>query len=222
MNKINLSTLVLLSSLLCTILTACGNMKEFSVPPLTDPPVLAGAAFKDMADQVPTYGISMREGRQVQFEVNIEAEDSPKVRAGERAVAYPIPKKIPIPCRVSRVMRSVSSETGQSIAWLDPIQVSSTVPRGEFIYAAIHTGLHPHALSVPREAILVNNGQTMVIRRQMGTDGKASYVPQPVEVGIVSDIDVEIKSGINSNDQVVIQSGLGFLNPNFKANAEGD
>ncbi len=202
------------------LLMSCSKTKKFQVPELLDPPVLQKVIFKDLAEQIPAYGISIRNEGRLQSEVNVEAEDSPKLMVGEPAIVRPVPSQLSIRSQVSRVMKSVSAETGQSLAWLDPIEVSSCVPTGEFIYASIVTGIRHHVLTVPRRAILLKEGKTMVIREQREADGKKSYTAQPVVVGLTTEREAEIKSGLKADDQIVVQGGIGFLYPNFKANAE--
>jgi multidrug efflux pump subunit AcrA (membrane-fusion protein) len=203
-------------------IAGCTHHSEVHVAELSDQPLVQNVAYKDLSDEIPANGISILEDGRFQFEVNIEADDSAKLHVGEQAVAYAIPNKQPIACRVSRVLASVSSETGQSIAWLTPITVSSSVSAGEFIYARIVTGTRRHVLTVSRKALFVSDGKSMVVRETRDSEGKVSYVPNPITVGLISSDDVEITSGLHGGDKVVVEGGIGFLYPDFKANAEED
>src|SRR5581483_2378479 len=140
----------------------CSRTKSVDVGEISDPPESEEAAYRDLPDYAPGYGIVLS-GAGNEIEVSIEAEDSPKVRAGQTAVAYDLPASTPVRCRVSRVLRSVSAETGESLAWLEPAE-SSSLRTGEFVYAMITTDIRKHVLSIPEKAVLIRDGHLFVVR----------------------------------------------------------
>ena len=195
-------------------LAACGKRAEFAAPALEDAPVLADAALTDIPVRVPAYGLALKDGR---FEVNIEAGDAKLVRAGQAATAFP-PGQSPIPCRVTRVLPVASVETGQALAWLTPAQDGRAAPN-EFVSASIVVAVKRRALAVPKSAVLVRDGRTLVVRANAGEGDKIAYVPVPVDTGDESDSAIEIRSGLKAGDRVVTAGAIGALYPDFKAGA---
>ncbi len=197
-------------------LAACGKRAEFSAPPLEDAPALAAAVTADLPVRVPAYGIALKDGR---LEVNIEACDARLVRPGQAATAF-APGQAPIPCAVSRVLPGASAETGQALAWLTPARGGRAAPN-EFVSASIVVAVKRRALAVPKSAVLVRDGRTLVVRADAGEGGRTAYVPVPVETGDESDDAIEIRSGLKAGDRVVTAGAIGPLYPDFKA-AAGD
>ena len=197
-------------------LAACGKRAEFEAPALDDVPVLAAAALIDLPVRVPAYGLGLKDGR---FEVNVEAGDARRVRAGQAATAL-APGLAPIACLVTRVLAVASAETGQAIAWLTPAEKGRAAPN-EFVSASIVVAVKRRALAVPKSAVLVRDGRTLVVRADAGAGGKTAYAPVPVETGDESDAAVEIRSGLKAGDRVVTAGAIGALYPDFKA-AAGD
>jgi len=128
---------------------------------MTDPPVMITVSPKNLPETVPAYGI-VNGGA---LEVNIEAEDAPRVQPGQRAVAKVGSEASPVECQVLNVLRGVNTATGQAIAWLKPLS-SAPLPAREFVSADITVGIHYHALAVPHEAVLIRDGKTFVIQEQ--------------------------------------------------------
>ncbi len=197
----------------------CSETKIWQAPEFTDEPQTVKASLKQIASRVPAYGISVDHGGGIEFVVNIEAEDAPKVRPGEMASAFILPDRTPIACRVSRALPNVSAETGQALASLRPLQANS-IPLNEFIYAAITTSIKKNALTVPKEAVYVRDGRTWVIRKSKTRDGHVEFASVEVNVGESFDSDVEVQSGLEPNDEIVVQGGVGFLYPEFKVSME--
>ncbi len=200
---------------LAAALCACSR-KPLEVPALKDAPVVEAARIGEVRLTAPGYGIALARGGGVQFEVNLEAEDAPLVREGDPCVAYSPPSTATVSCVVSRVARGVSEETGQALAWLAP-KGAERWPAGEFIFAMITTRTERHALVVPPSAVLTKDGKTWVVVKRAAKDGSASYEPAQVVAGAAADGEVEIEKGLSPGDQVVVQGGIGFLYPEFKA-----
>ncbi len=195
-------------------LSACSGKHAVVVPDIDDSPRVAAAQVKDIPELVPAYGLA--EGRSLV--VNIEAEDTPHVHAGEAADAYMVPSTAAVACRVIRVLGHVSAETNQSLAWLKPVG-GDGFPPNSFVSANIEVARR-RALVVPRPAVMIRNGRTVVLQVLRGAGGKVSYQPVPVSMGAESGGDVEIGSGLKAGDEVVVGEGIGLLFPEFKAAAD--
>jgi len=219
MNRAMRATPVLAAALLC--LAGCSRKRMAALPALKDQPVAVQTRLQDLKEYVPGYGISTEETGRLEFAMNIEAADTPQVSRGESATAYVAPSTAPIHCRVARILRAVSAETGQSIAWLRPVG-EVDVPVGNFVDARIITRVRHNILAVPPAAVLFKSGQAWVIRAEppQNPSGQTNYVPTAVTLGEVTNEAVEIKSGLKPGDQVVVQGGIGYLYPDFKAEAD--
>lgn len=183
---------------------------------LSDEPQTAVVSRRDLPQSAPAYGIAIRGTAGEVFEATVEAADAGKIRDGQEAVAYALPSTAPVSCRVERVMRDASAETGQAIVWLKPV-AGDPVPANDFVYVRIAVGVRRGVPTVPRGAIMVRGGRTMVVRRTKTADGKSAFEPVPVEIGLVSGGSAEIRSGAALGDQVVATGGIGLLDPDFKA-----
>ncbi|NNN05836.1 MAG: hypothetical protein HKL90_08030 [Elusimicrobia bacterium] len=197
---------------LCATLAACGKSGAFVAPPLADTPTIATAALTDIPVRAPAYGIALKDGR---LAVNIEAGDAKSVHVGENATAFASGQP-PISCRVTRVLSGASTETGQALAWLAPTDGIHAAPN-EFVTASIVVAVKRRALTVPKSAVLVRDGRTLVVRADAAADGKTAYVPAPVATGGESDASIEIVSGLKAGDRVLTIGAIGALYPDFKA-----
>ena len=206
----------------------CTRKKPFTVPDFEDPPVFATTIQGDLPIYSPGFGIVKSEGASPELQVAIERADGPLIHEGQPAKVYVPPSTSPLSGKVTRIIHSVNSETGQSIAWLRVSSGSTRFKVGDFVQVQIRAQLKPNALSVPREAVLIREGKNYVIRALRKGESpeikeetpKIAFKSQEVEVGETSDQRVEIKSGLQAGDPVMIRGGLGFLFPEFKADSE--
>ncbi|MHB2025832.1 MAG: efflux RND transporter periplasmic adaptor subunit [Elusimicrobiota bacterium] len=201
------------------VLTApgCSRNGHLHLSALSDSPVVVAARLRNLKEYAPGYGIAMRKNGAMEFVVNIEAGDSDLVSSGQQALAYVLPSTAPVHCRVAVILRRVSSETGQSIAWLKPL-APTRARAGHFIDAKILTRVRHGVLCVPSDAVLIKDGQTWVIRASSsGAAEETVYAPDAVRIGAVSDGFIEIESGLNPGDAIVAKGGIGYLYPDFKA-----
>jgi multidrug efflux pump subunit AcrA (membrane-fusion protein) len=215
MSKKNILILFIIASCM-----GCHSKTSSSIPDINDDPVVVPLSRVDLPEEIPSYGIVLGGGKNALFEVNVEAEDSSLIKIGQKATASVVPSNKPIPCVVSNVVREVSTETGQAIAWLKA-EIPTSVERGEFIYASISVAVKHGVLAVPKSAVLTREGHTWVIRQEKNADQKIKYNPVQVEVGATSENLIEITSGLKEQDQVVSEGNIGFLYPDFKA-SQGD
>lgn len=199
---------------LLTLCAACGRSPAPALPEINDPPKLARVVRADLFERAPAYGVAVGRGTALRLEVSVEAEDSGRVIPGQTAEAYVIPSSAAVACRVERVLRSASAETGQAIAWLKPVGPAPDLAPNDFVYARITTRVRRRALTAPAAAIMVAGGKTIAVR----AEGEAKK-PSPVAV-VVGGTDgdrVEIVSGLSEGDEVVVEGGLGSAFPDFKA-----
>lgn len=204
--------LALLASLL--LLSGC-KRASVAIPDVEDQPVLGTARVEALTELVPASGV-VEDGHIV---VNVEAADSSKVREGERAWVSLLPSTAPVAYRVTRVLRGVSAETGQSLAWLAPMR-GRDLPPNSFVSASIETSRISNALVVPRTAIMIRDGKTVVLRQVTDAQGKTSFEPAAVAMGLEAGDKAQILSGLSAGDTVVVSGGIGLLFPEFKAAAD--
>lgn len=202
--------------LLAAALCACSKGGGFEAPALEDAPELAAAGPADLQTLVPAYGVVQRNG---EIEVNVEAADAKLVRPGQTATAYRAPARTPIPCRVARVLRAASAETGQAIAWLVPAG-AARAPVNDFVEADVLIAVRRVPLAVPRSALLVKDGKTVVVLALAAGKDKPAYAPAEVRIGAETAEFVEIVSGLKAGDRVVTRGGIGYAYPDFKAAAD--
>ena len=201
------------------LLGACSK-KPYDAPEIEDPPLAQTARRGSIERTAPAYGIAVGRSGAVQLEVNVEAQDAPSLRAGQPCVAYVPPSTAAASCAVARLLPAASEETGQAIAWLSPRGGVSIEP-GEFVFAVVTTGSEREGLAVPGAAVLTKAGKTWVVKRAPGKDGHPAFEPVEVRVGATANGRTQVLSGLQAGEQVLVQGGLGYLYPEFKA-AAGD
>lgn len=206
-----MSARILLAACVAAALAGCGT-KDAAVPNVEDHPAIGAAALKDIPERIPAYGIV--EGERIV--VSIEASDSPRVHEGQPAWVYALPSTAAVACRVTRTFRGVSAETNQALAWLEPIS-GRMLPANSFVSAAIEVARHRRAITIPRAAVMIQGGRTVVLRVQQSADHKTSYEPAPVTMGVEDGNDVEVLSGLKPGEEIVTSGGIGLLFPDFKA-----
>ncbi len=217
MNRVGSSVLFL--SLAASAGCSGSGENTGKAPALSDPPVLAEVKYAKMDETVPAYGVAdVDEAGNLEISVNVGKIDAPRVKIGQRAVAWQLPGGRPVPCVVHQILRNVNKATGQSIVRLKPETINGFVA-WSFIYAEI-TIKSRLVLSVPSGAVLILNGSSVVVRAT-GKAGDQKYEAVPVVVSEYSWDEAAIKSGLKAGDQVAIRGALGFLYPGF-ANAGGD
>jgi len=212
-------------ALFCVI--SCSKAPSHTIPELPNSLLTQEAKLRDFAIEIPSYGISAGDSPNQQFEVNIEAEDTNQVQVGQSAMVFQIPQRQGIPCRVSKVLRNVSTETGQSLAWLIPLTRANNIRPAQFVYATITTSIRKRALLVPKKAVLIRQGKTWVIRESPPEKKGANpdeesrkFTAVTVQLGESTESEVEITEGLKPGDSVVVQDAIGFLYPDFKLSEE--
>ena len=199
-------------ALLALAAAACSRRAPAAVPDLSDPPTTAAVVRRDLPELVPAYGVASG----AELEVTVEAADARKVRPGQQAEAFVLPSTSAVHCRVERLMRDASVETGQAIVWLRPAK-DGGVPSGDFVFARISVGTRRGVPVAPRSAVMIRGGRTMAVRVRAVAPGTDAYEPVPVTLGDEAGGEVEIRSGLAVGDRVVASGGIGVLDPGFKA-----
>jgi multidrug efflux pump subunit AcrA (membrane-fusion protein) len=204
---------------LCVFAFAGCKSKHMDIPELAEEAELEQVKRQDFTETAPGYGI-YSEGM---FQVNIEAEDAPMVQAGQSALVQSIPSRKSIPCRVTKILRSVTAETRQGVAWLHPLDVEQAKEQlrdGDFIFASITTRVKHGALAISRRGVFIKESKTWAIEQEKGDGGKVEFKAVEIEVGTSSDDLVEIIKGLSEGQSVAVGGGIGFLYPEFKAASE--
>lgn len=196
-------------------LSGC-TRKTFEVPEFAEEPEVVEIKKQDFVETAPAYGIYSAGS----FQVNVEAEDAPKVQVGTLAVVQPIPGKTKVRARVSRILRSVTAETRQGIAWLqplDPAEARRGIREGDFVFAVLTLRVKHEALSIPRNGLFIKDSKTWAIVKGTDEKGKVEYRPTEVEVGTSSMERIEVLKGLADGQSVATSGAIGFLYPEFKA-----
>jgi hypothetical protein len=217
MNETNYRWVPILAVSLAGFVSGCHKASDFSVSSVTDSPVIHSIRLGDLAQFTEGYGISIGSGPSQEFEVNIEAKRSHEVKVGQMAEVRSIAASEAIRCQVTRVLRNVSQETNQALAWLKPLR-ETDIPAGEFIFTQIKSDLKKRVLVVPKTAVLVRDSGTWVIK----ADPSKKYVAVPIQLGIESGDHVEVTAGVKEADLIVQQGGIGFLSPSFSQKGSSD
>ncbi len=190
---------------------ACSKKSAFKTGALSNGISIQPIAIAEMRTKIPAYGIVINKNGGKELEVNIEAGDTKSLRIGQEAKAFIGSEKKPLDARVDHILRAVSSETGQSLAWLVPLK-KSRISSGQFVRAWIYTSPRKKVLAAPKSSILIRDGSRFIVVK-VGSD----YRVQKVTTGISSDKKIEISSGLKPGDQILTEGGIFFLYHNFKS-----
>lgn len=193
--------------------------KAFQVSEFEEEPEVVQIKKHDFVETAPAYGVVSGGA----FQVNIEAEDAPKVQAGQTAVVQAIPGTTSVRARVSRILRNVTAETRQGIAWLEPLdsQMSRKIFReGDFVFAILTIRIKHDALAIPRNGLFIKDSKTWAIVQRTNEKGKVEFKPVEIEVGTSSMEEVEVLKGLDEGQKVASGGAIGFLYPDFKAASE--
>lgn len=197
-------------------LSSC-KKTQFDVADLPEEPVIEVVKKRDFVSTIPAYGVYSAG----LFQVNIESEDGPFVKVGQKASVQLLPGKARVPCVVSRFLRGVTAETKQGLAWLKPTESRVVGLRdGDFIFASITTEVKHDALAIPRGAVFVRDGKNWAITKSADEAGKTVFKPVEVKTGATSNDEVEITDGLNEKQSIAVSGAIGFLFPEFKAGAD--
>ena len=192
-------------------LGACSKKQSFKIGSFPGEISIAQAKIKNMKTKIPAYGIVIEKNGRKELEVNIEAGDTQSLRVGQKAKAFIGSASKPVSAKVSHILRAVSSETGQSLAWLRPLGKFPVTP-GQFVTAWIYTSKEKKAVAIPKSAVLLRRGRKFVVIKSQD-----QYRVQEIQTGISSGKEIEVTAGVRAGDPILTQGGIFFLYPDFKA-----
>ncbi len=198
--------------LLNLLIVACHSKEEFKMGTLSDPIQTGKVGKGNIPRTTVGYGIATRIDASEIFEVNVESRESAWLKPGQPALVFLTPSAQSFRCRVVQVVKNASEETGQAIAWLRP-ETRTQLPLGEFILAKITTDFRKDIILVPKRSVLIRDGEAWVLRRSESK--KEEFVPNQVKLGLEDDEHVEVISGLNGGETIVIQGGIGLLSSSF-------
>ena len=142
----------------------------------------------------------------LEAEVHVPEQDYAKVRAGQEAIlkidAFPEKSFVGKVERKSPVIDSRSGTAEATIAVENP---EGVLRPGMFVRVQIVIAVHPDALILPREAILMQGDRKTVYTVQEGIAREVT-----VETGFQEGDRVEILDGLAREDRVVVRGHLGL------------
>lgn len=150
----------------------------------------------------------------------LSAEQIPQIKPGQ-TVSLVLPDGSAAQAKIRQLSPSLDAKTRMATAYAD-IQPGSSAHAGMYVSGTIAMQTRP-ALVVPAVSVVIRDGRTYVFKindapksssenanKQSG-DTILKVVQQPVTTGRNHSSEVEITSGLNANERVVMQ-GAGFLN----------
>jgi multidrug efflux pump subunit AcrA (membrane-fusion protein) len=138
--------------------------------------------------------------------VNVPQADAPFVKVGQTAMITQTDNGEPVEGKVTVVSPSTDPNTTTVQVWVEIVNTGERVKPGTTVHAAIVTEEHKAASVVPAAAILPGEeGGTAVLT--VTADSVAHT--RAVKVGIRDGNQVEVLSGVNPGDEVVVVGGLG-------------
>jgi RND family efflux transporter MFP subunit len=131
-----------------------------------------------------------------------------RIAAGNRAtVLLHGGAQAPLPARVLRAARGVSPASGVGEVRLSLDRPDAALLLGSAVEVRISVAVRPAAVVVPRSAVRHRGDGTAEV--VVVSSGKAH--PRPVATGIIDGDRVEIASGLEGNEQVVVEDPAGLI-----------
>ena len=142
----------------------------------------------------------------LEAEVHVPEQDYAKVRQGQEAIlkidAFPDKS---FAGKVERKSPVIDSRSGTAEATIAVKNPEGILRPGMFVRVQIVTAVHPNALTLPREAILMQGEKKTVFTVQEGTAREIT-----VRTGFQEGDRVEILDGLSDEDRVVVRGHLGL------------
>ncbi len=144
--------------------------------------------------------------KNLEAEVHVPEQDYAKVRQGQEAIlkidAFPDKS---FSGKVERKSPVIDSRSGTAQATIAVKNPEGILRPGMFVRVQIVVAVHPNALTVPREAILMQGEKKTVFTVQGGTAREVT-----VQTGFQEGDRVEILDGLADGDRVVVRGHLGL------------
>jgi membrane fusion protein (multidrug efflux system) len=142
----------------------------------------------------------------LEAEVHIPEQDYAKVRKGQEAIlkidAFP---ESSFPGKVERKSPVIDSESGTAEATVSVKNPEGVLRPGMFVRVQIVIAVHPSALIIPREAILMDGERKIVYVVRQGSAREVT-----VQAGFQEGDRVEVLDGLTEEDLVVVRGHLGL------------
>jgi membrane fusion protein (multidrug efflux system) len=183
----------------------------------------AGSVARRLADegttalvQPQTVVIVLQETGELEAHAAIPESQLSLVQQGDRAVLRIEGVAAPIEATVTAVSDSIDAATRTYLVRILVPNADRVLKAGVFAPVEIFPRQRGDSLLVPVEAVRSEDGRTrvMVVR-----DGVAQAVP--VEIGLTTEIVVEVLRGVGEGDEVVVGDDAGTIAPGMRVRAIG-
>ena len=143
----------------------------------------------------------------VRVKVDVPEADAVLIQDGcEATVRVPSLPGTAFPAKVSRSGWSLDPGTRTLRVEIDVDNASGTLRQGMFVAADLKAAVRENVLALPRAAVLTQDKVTFC--HVIDTTGKVSRAP--VQLGIQSGAEVEIRSGLSGDEQVIGANSAAF------------
>jgi multidrug efflux pump subunit AcrA (membrane-fusion protein) len=136
---------------------------------------------------------------------NVPVNEAAKLRPGQSAVIKGPDGEVE--GKVTVVSPSVDTNTTTVQVWVEAANKGEELKLGSTVTVSIQAGAVPHALIVPVNALLASDdgGDKVMVAK---ADGTAQQ--RKVETGVRNGDDVQIVSGVQEGEKVIVRGGLGL------------
>ncbi len=149
--------------------------------------------------------VSVVDLSRVTARANVSVQQAASVMAGKAATISS--GTVTLKGKVTVVSPAVDPNTTTVQIWVQAANPGEKLKLGSTVQISIDAGAIPNAIAIPAAALLASDegGEKVMLA---GKDGLAHE--QPVKVGVRSGDDVQILSGVNEGDAVIVQGALGL------------
>ncbi len=177
---------------------------------MVDPGALVQEATR--SGGMPLFTVQRVDRMRVAFDV--PEVDLPFVTTGTRATIRPFAAVgAPLEGTVSRIAASLETGTRTMRAEIDLDNPESALFDGMYVQVELPVDVRPDALTIPAAALLHESGKAFVYVVSEGIAEK-----RELGVGLDDGIDVEVRSGLAANEQVVVV-GMALISPGERVRA---
>jgi RND family efflux transporter MFP subunit len=166
--------------------------------------------------QPQTIVVVLQETAELEARATIPESQLAMVRIGDEALVRVEGIPEPIRTEISAVSDTIDPATRTYLVKMPVPNPDYALKAGVFAHIEIFPKAKRDALLVPRLAVRTEDGRTRVL---IVEDGRA--VAAPVEIGIVSEEDAEVLSGLAEGDEVIVGKEAGIIAPGMKVRVAG-
>ncbi len=143
--------------------------------------------------------MTIGDANQMRVKLGVEQDDLARLRSGQSVEVSPLNSDHPpIAARVSKIFRHVDPRT-RLASVVVPLPPGHGLLPGAMVRAKIVVEVHPHALVVPRSAVLYDQKQPYLFVDEHGQSRR-----RQVDTGIEDGQSIEITKGVAAGDRVVV------------------